>query len=96
MEICRDEAGGSRYLKINKSNKSLEVPGCLLYSRGGMIPHLTDLNLNLVNNDADKVWHLPLSTMYVSDILFVYSCCFVSFLCTFLCTFLIIVYTICV
>jgi len=64
MEIHIDSESGIKHLKITSSGKSLETPGCVLYSHGGMLPHLTDQNLSLVDNISDKFCNLPLSSIY--------------------------------
>ena len=63
MELHKHKETGLKHLKINFCGKSLETPGCLIYSRGGMVPHLTDHNLSLVNNNSDKLCHLPLASV---------------------------------
>lgn len=66
MEIIHadnDPDNFKQQLKFN--DKTLDLPGCILYSRGGMIPHLTADNLTLINNNSPhKFANLPLSSIY--------------------------------
>lgn len=63
MEVYNDSGDGVRHLKLNASGKRLDLPSCMLYSRSGMVPHLTEHNLNTVDN-LNTFMQVPLATVY--------------------------------
>ena len=54
--------GISEAIKLKGSERQLLVPGCILYSRGGMVPHMTSDNLTRVTKE-NFIWSIPLATM---------------------------------
>ena len=74
MEVVKNEAEGSKHLRLGSREeqsgeggglKMFELPGCILYTRCGMVPHLTADNLKLITNIPLKVAQLPVSTVLV-------------------------------
>ena len=54
--------GINETIKLKGSDRLLLVPGCILYSRGGMVPHMTSDNLNRITKE-NFIWNIPLATM---------------------------------
>jgi len=63
MYIKNNGIAGRKEVCIGDDEKSLEVPGCMLYSRGGMVPHLTKKNLEMITKE-NIICQIPLSTFY--------------------------------
>ncbi|XP_065648085.1 queuine tRNA-ribosyltransferase accessory subunit 2 isoform X1 [Hydra vulgaris] len=53
-------------------NKTFKTPGCLVYVRGGMVPHLMNDNLKTLN--LGDLWQLSLETIYELPSLDVMEC----------------------
>ena len=49
-------------IKLKGLDRQLLVPGCILYSRGGMVPHMTYDNLTKITTE-NFIWGIPLATM---------------------------------
>lgn len=62
MELNACEVEG-RTLKFKACDESILIPGCILYSRGGTIPHLTAENMTAVSCE-NNLWHVPLETIF--------------------------------
>ncbi|XP_048458616.1 queuine tRNA-ribosyltransferase accessory subunit 2 isoform X3 [Rhincodon typus] len=64
--ILSSVVNGCRHGKLievgQNSSKSLDIPGCLLYTRTGSVPHLTHDTLSLIEGVPEPV-HLTLSTL---------------------------------
>lgn len=64
--IFSSVVNGCRHGKLievgRKGSKSLDIPGCLLYTRTGTAPHLTHDTLSLIEGVPETV-HLTLSTL---------------------------------
>ncbi|XP_078264755.1 queuine tRNA-ribosyltransferase accessory subunit 2 [Rhinoraja longicauda] len=64
--ILSSVVNGCRHGKLievgRKGSKSLDIPGCLLYTRTGTAPHLTHDTLSLIEGVPEPV-HLTLSTL---------------------------------
>ena len=57
MNFKKEKSVGNLQIK----NQSIVTPGCLVYVRGGIVPHL--MNDILTNLHLNDIWHLPLDTM---------------------------------
>ncbi|XP_043556572.1 queuine tRNA-ribosyltransferase accessory subunit 2 isoform X3 [Chiloscyllium plagiosum] len=64
--ILSSIVNGCRYGKLievgRNGSKSVDIPGCLLYTRTGSVPHLTHDTLSLIEGVPEPV-HLTLSTV---------------------------------
>ncbi|XP_060688963.1 queuine tRNA-ribosyltransferase accessory subunit 2 isoform X2 [Hemiscyllium ocellatum] len=64
--ILSSVVNGCRYGKLievgRNGSKSVDIPGCLLYTRTGSVPHLTHDTLSLIEGVPEPV-HLTLSTV---------------------------------
>ncbi|XP_048397166.1 queuine tRNA-ribosyltransferase accessory subunit 2 isoform X3 [Stegostoma tigrinum] len=64
--VLSSVANGCRHGKLievgRNSSKNIDIPGCLLYTRTGSVPHLTHDTLSLIEGVPEPV-HLTLSTL---------------------------------